>query len=76
MEQKELMNKIAELSDAEFKKATFIQVRSKDTLADVDADLRLLEEKCALTSHRYGDITGRYVGLKKGDQLQIGNMVK
>ena len=36
---------LTELSDAEFKKAAFIQVRSKDTLADVDADLRLLEEK-------------------------------
>ena len=36
---------LTELSDIEFKKAAFIQVRSKDTLADVDADLRLLEEK-------------------------------
>lgn len=36
---------LTELSDVEFKKAAFIQVRSKDTLADVDADLRLLEEK-------------------------------
>ncbi len=36
---------LTELSDTEFKKAAFIQVRSKDTLADVDADLRLLEEK-------------------------------
>lgn len=36
---------LTELSDMEFKKAAFIQVRSKDTLADVDADLRLLEEK-------------------------------
>lgn len=36
---------LTELSDAEFKKAAFIQVKSKDTLADVDADLRLLEEK-------------------------------
>ena len=36
---------LTELSDIEFKKAVFIQVRSKDTLADVDADLRLLEEK-------------------------------
>ena len=36
---------LTELSDAEFKKAAFIQVRSKDTLEDVDADLRLLEEK-------------------------------
>lgn len=34
---------LTELSDVEFKKAAFIQVRSKDTLADVDADLRLLE---------------------------------
>ena len=39
----------------EFKKAAFIQVRRKDTIADVDA------EKCAMTSHRYGEITGRYV---------------
>lgn len=36
---------LTELSDTEFKKAAFIQVRTKDTLADVDADLRLLEEK-------------------------------
>ncbi len=36
---------LTEISDAEFKKAAFIQVTSKDTLADVDADLRLLEEK-------------------------------
>lgn len=35
---------LTELSDAEFKKAAFIQVTSKDTLADVDHDLRLLEE--------------------------------
>ncbi len=35
---------LAELSDAEFKKAAFIQIRTKDTLEDVDADLRLLEE--------------------------------
>ena len=35
---------LIELSEAEFKKAAFIQVKSKDTLADVDADLRLLEE--------------------------------
>lgn len=36
---------LTEISDAEFKKAAFIQVKSKDALADVDADLRLLEEK-------------------------------
>lgn len=36
---------LTELSDTEFKKAAFIQVRSKDTLEDVDADLRVLEEK-------------------------------
>lgn len=35
---------LTELSDADFKKAAFIQVRTKDTLADVDADLRMLEE--------------------------------
>ena len=35
---------LTELSDEEFKKAAFIQVTSKDTLADVDHDLRLLEE--------------------------------
>lgn len=34
---------LTELSEAEFKKAAFIQVRTKDTLADVDADLKLLE---------------------------------
>lgn len=36
---------LTELSDAEFKKAAFIQVKTMDTFADVDADLRLLEEK-------------------------------
>lgn len=36
---------LTELPDAEFKKAAFIQVQSRDTLADVDADLRKLEEK-------------------------------
>ena len=36
---------LTELPEDEFKKAAFIQVKSKDTLADVDADLRLLEEK-------------------------------
>lgn len=36
---------LTELSDIEFKKAAFIQVRTKDTLADVDSDLRLLEEQ-------------------------------
>ncbi len=35
---------LTELPEAEFQKAAFIQVQSKDTLADVDADLRLLEE--------------------------------
>lgn len=35
---------LMELSEAEFKKAAFIQVKSRDTLADVDKDLRLLEE--------------------------------
>lgn len=35
---------LTELSEEEFAKAVFIQIRSKDTLADVDADLRLLEE--------------------------------
>jgi len=36
---------LTELSDAEFKKAAFIQVKSKDTLADIDADIKLLEER-------------------------------
>lgn len=36
---------LTELSDTEFKKAAFVQVTSRDTLADVDADLRILEEK-------------------------------
>lgn len=36
---------LLELPDEEFMKAAFIQVTTKDTLADVDADLRLLEEK-------------------------------
>jgi len=36
---------LTELPESAFKKAAFIQVRSKDTLEDVDADLRMLEEK-------------------------------
>ncbi len=36
---------LTELSEVEFRKAAFIQVRSKDTLEDIDEDLRLLEEK-------------------------------
>lgn len=36
---------LTELPESAFKKAAFIQVRSKDTLEDVDADLRVLEEK-------------------------------
>ena len=36
---------LTELPEAAFKKAAFIQVRLKDTLEDVDADLRVLEEK-------------------------------
>ena len=36
---------LSEMTDVEFKKAAFIQVQSRDTLEDVDADLRLLEEK-------------------------------
>lgn len=36
---------LTEMTETEFKKAAFIQVTSKDTLADVDADLRVLEEK-------------------------------
>ena len=36
---------LTELPESAFKKAAFIQVRSKDTLEDLDADLRVLEEK-------------------------------
>ena len=36
---------LTELSEAEFQKAAFIQVKSKDSLTDIDGDLRLLEEK-------------------------------
>ncbi len=35
---------LTELPAEEFEKAAFIQVKTSDTLADVDADLRLLEE--------------------------------
>ena len=35
---------LTELSDEEFEKAAFIQVRIKDTLADIDNDLRILEK--------------------------------
>ena len=36
---------LTELPDAEFNKAAFIQITSKDTLADLDEDIRLLEEQ-------------------------------
>lgn len=36
---------LTELPEDEFKKAAYIQVRYSDTLADVDADIRLLEEQ-------------------------------
>lgn len=36
---------LTELSQAEFKRAAYIQVTTGDTLSDVDADLRLLEKK-------------------------------
>ena len=36
---------LTELIEVEFKKAAFSQVQSKDTLADIDIDIRLLEEK-------------------------------
>lgn len=36
---------LSEMTDVEFKKAAFIQMQSRDSLEDVDADLRLLEEK-------------------------------
>lgn len=35
---------LTEMSGVEFKKAAFIQIKFRDTLSDVDADLRLLEE--------------------------------
>ena len=35
---------LTEFSDEQFDKAAFIQIRTKDTLADVDNDLRILEE--------------------------------
>lgn len=35
---------LTELPEVEFQKAAFIQVKSQDTLSDVDADLRLLEK--------------------------------
>ena len=35
---------LAELPDEEFKKAAFIQVKTRDSLADIDADLRSLEK--------------------------------
>lgn len=36
---------LTELPETEFRKAAFIQVRSRDTLEDIDEDLRLLEIK-------------------------------
>lgn len=36
---------LTELPETEFRKAAFIQVRSRDTLEDIDEDLRLLETK-------------------------------
>lgn len=35
---------LAELSDEQFDKAAFIQIRSRDTLDEIDGDLRILEE--------------------------------
>ena len=35
---------ILELSESDFNKAAFIQVTSKDSLSDIDEDLRLLEK--------------------------------
>ena len=35
---------LTEMSEAEFEKAAFIQIRTKDTLSDVDSDLRTLDE--------------------------------
>ncbi len=35
---------LTELPDAEFNKAAFIQIKSQDTLTDVDNDLRILEK--------------------------------
>lgn len=35
---------LTELTETQFNKAAFIQARAKDTLADIDSDLRLLEE--------------------------------
>ncbi|MBE5888367.1 MAG: ATP-binding protein [Lachnospiraceae bacterium] len=35
---------LTELPEVEFQKAAFIQMKSQDTLSDVDADLRLLEK--------------------------------
>ena len=31
------------------------------------------EEKCAMTSHRYGDITGRYV-IYRGKSVEVGDV--
>ena len=36
---------LTELPEEEFKKAAFIQVKTGDTLSDINADLRILEEK-------------------------------
>ena len=36
---------LSELSETEFRKAAFIQVKSRDTLEDIDEDLRLLEKR-------------------------------
>ena len=35
---------ILELSESDFNKAAFIQITSKDSLSDIDEDLRLLEK--------------------------------
>ena len=36
---------LSELPEAEFRRAAFIQVTTRDTLADVDTDLRILEKR-------------------------------
>ena len=40
MELSEMQARAAEMSDAELSKAAFIQITAKDTLADVNRDLR------------------------------------
>lgn len=59
MGQEELMNKIAEL---------------ERNIAILPNRHMTNEEKCAMTTHRYGEITGRYV-IYRGNRAEVDGVV-